>query len=146
MLGLSGIAAGAATVGCCSQMIGFAIISFRANGIGGLFAQGIGTSMLQIPNIVKNPWILAPPTLAAAVLGPIATVIFGMTNIPTGAGMGTSGLVGQIGTFTSMGFSLDTLWKVVLLHFVLPAVFSFLFYLLLKRLGRFKDEDFKLSL
>jgi len=146
MLGLSGLAGGAATVGCCSQMIGFAVISFRANGIGGLFAQGIGTSMLQIPNIVKKPWILAPPTLAAAVLGPVATIMFRMTNIPTGAGMGTSGLVGQIGTFTSMGFSLDTLWKVVLLHFVLPAALSFAFYLLLKKLRRFTDDDFKLNL
>ena len=146
MLGLSGIAAGAATVGCCAQMVGFAVISFRANGVGGLLAQGIGTSMLQVPNIIKNPWILAPPTLAAAVLGPIATIVFKMTNIPAGAGMGSSGLVGQIGTFTSMGFSLDTLWPVILLHFMLPAAFSYAFYLVFKRLGRFKDEDFKLNL
>ena len=145
MLGLSGLAAGAATVGCCAQMVGFAVISFRANGIGGLFAQGIGTSMLQVPNIVKNPWILAPPTIAAAILGPVATIVFKMTNIPAGAGMGSSGFVGQIGTFTSMGFSFDTLWKAVLLHFVLTAALSYLFYLILKRLGRFKDEDFKLN-
>ncbi|MCL1895026.1 MAG: PTS sugar transporter subunit IIC [Clostridiales bacterium] len=146
MLDLSGIAAGAATVGCCAQMVGFAVISFRANGIGGLFAQGIGTSMLQVPNIIKNPWIIAPPTLAAAVLGPIATITFRMTNIPAGAGMGTSGLVGQIGTFTSMGFTVDTLWKAVLLHIVLTAALSYIFYIILKRLGRFKDEDFKLAL
>ena len=146
MLDLSGIAAGAATVGCCAQMVGFAVISFRANGIGGLFAQGIGTSMLQVPNIIKNPWIVAPPTLAAAILGPVATIVFKMTNIPAGAGMGTSGLVGQIGTFTSMGFTLDTLWKAVLLHIVLTAALSYLFYLILKRLGRFTDEDLKLPL
>jgi len=145
MLNLSGIAAGAATVGCCAQMVGFAIASYRANGVSGLFAQGIGTSKLQIPNIIKNPWILAPPTLTAAVLGPVATVIFKMTNIPTGAGMGSSGLVGQIGTFTSMGFSFDTLWKVVLLHFVLTSALSFAFYLVFKRLRRFSDEDFKLD-
>ncbi|MCL2111166.1 MAG: PTS sugar transporter subunit IIC [Clostridiales bacterium] len=146
MLDLSGIAAGAATVGCCAQMIGFAVISFRANGIGGLLAQGIGTSMLQVPNIIKNPWILAPPTIAAAILGPIATIVFKMTNIAAGAGMGTSGFVGQIGTFTSMGFSMDTLWKVLLLHFALPAALSYVFYLIIKALGRFKDEDFKLNL
>ena len=146
MLDLSGIAAGAATVGCCAQMIGFAVISFRANGLGGLLAQGIGTSMLQVPNIIKNPWIIAPPTIAAAVLGPVATLGFKMTNIPAGAGMGTSGLVGQIGTFTSMGFSLDTLWKVLILHFVLTAAISYVLYLIFKRAGRFVDEDFKLAL
>ncbi|MDR3364367.1 MAG: PTS sugar transporter subunit IIC [Clostridiales Family XIII bacterium] len=146
MLDLSGIAAGAATVGCCAQMVGFAVISFRANGVGGLFAQGIGTSMLQVPNIIKNPWIVLPPTLAAAVLGPVATLGFRMTNIPAGAGMGTSGLVGQIGTFTSMGFTLDTLWKVVILHIVLTAALSYVFCLILKRLGRIKDEDFALQL
>jgi uncharacterized membrane protein len=146
MLGLSGIAAGASTVGCCAQMIGFAVISFRANGIGGLLAQGIGTSMLQVPNIIKNPWILIPPTLAGAILGPFATIVFKMENIPTGAGMGTSGFVGQIGTFTAMGFTLDTLWKVVLLHIALPAALSYIFYLVFKRLRLFKDEDFKLNL
>jgi uncharacterized membrane protein len=146
MLGLSGIAAGASTVGCCAQMIGFAVISFRANGIGGLLAQGIGTSMLQVPNIIKNPWILVPPTLAGAILGPLATIVFKMENIPTGAGMGTSGFVGQIGTFTAMGFTLDTLWKVVLLHIVLPAALSYIFYLIFKRLRLFKDEDLKLNL
>jgi uncharacterized membrane protein len=145
MLDLSGIAAGAATVGCCAQMVGFAVISFRANGIGGLFAQGIGTSMLQVPNIIKNPWIVVPPTLAAAVLGPVATTGFHMTNIAAGAGMGTSGFVGQIGTFTSMGFTIDTLWKVVLLHIVLTAALSYVFCLALKKLGRIKDEDLKLE-
>jgi uncharacterized membrane protein len=146
MLDLSGIAAGAATVGCCAQMVGFAVISFRANGIGGLFAQGIGTSMLQVPNIIKNPWIVVPPTLAAAVLGPVATTGFQMTNIAAGAGMGTSGFVGQIGTFTSMGFTIDTLWKVVLLHIVLAAALSYAFCLALKKIGRIKDEDLKLEL
>ena len=146
MLGLSGLAAGAATVGGAAQMIGFAVISFRVNGVGGIFAQGLGTSMLQMPNIIKNPWILAPPVITSAILGPISTMVLKMTNVPAGAGMGTSGFVGQIGTFTSMGFTLDTLWKVVLLHYVLTAAISFVFYLLFKRLGRIKDEDMKLSL
>jgi uncharacterized membrane protein len=146
MLELSGLAAGAATVGCCAQMVGFAVISFRANGVGGLFAQGIGTSMLQVPNIIKRPWILLPPTLAAAILGPIATVVFKMTNIPAGAGMGTSGFVGQIGTFTSMGFSLATLGKVVLLHIVLTALLSWLICLPLRRWGKIRDVDLKLDL
>jgi len=144
MLGLSGLAAGAATVGGASHMIGFAVIGFRANGIGGLFSHGLGTSMLQLPNVVKNPWLLLPPTLASAVLGPVATMALKMTNIPAGAGMGTSGFVGQIGTFTSMGFSLDTLWKIILLHYVLTAVLAFVFYLVLKKLGKIKDEDLRL--
>jgi uncharacterized membrane protein len=146
MLGLSGIAAGAASVGGCAHMIGFAVISFRVNGIGGLFGQGLGTAMLQLPNVIKNPWILAPPVLSSIVLGPLATMVFKMTNIPAGAGMGTSGFVGQIGTFTSMGFTLDTLWRIILLHYVLTAVLAFVFYLLFKKMGRFTDEDLRLNL
>ncbi len=146
MLGLSGLAAGAATVGCASQMIGFAVISFKDNGVGGLFAQGLGTSMLQVSNIIKNPWILVPPTLAGAIIGPLATVVFKMTNIPVGAGMGTSGLVGQIGTFTSMGFTMDVLLKVLLLHIFLPAVIAILANIWLKKIGKIKDGDYKLNL
>ncbi|MBK5246045.1 MAG: PTS sugar transporter subunit IIC [Peptostreptococcaceae bacterium] len=146
MLGLSGLAAGAATVGCASQMIGFAVISFKDNGVGGLFAQGLGTSMLQVSNIIKNPWILVPPTLAGAIIGPMATVLFKMTNIPVGAGMGTSGLVGQIGTFTSMGFTVDVLLKVLLLHIFLPAVIAILANIWLKKIGKIKDGDYKLNL
>lgn len=146
MLDLSGIAAGAATVGCCAQMIGFAVISFRENGIGGLIAQGIGTSMLQVSNIIKNPWIIVPPTLAAAVLGPIATCVFKMTNLPAGAGMGTSGFVGQIGTFTAMGFSLRVLLLVIMLHIVLPAVLSLIFDFMLKKAGKIKTGDYALEL
>jgi uncharacterized membrane protein len=146
MLNLSGLAAGAATVGCCAQMVGFAVISFRANGIGGLLSLGLGSSMLQMPNIVKNPWILVPATLAAIVLGPVSTLGFHMTNIPAGAGMGTSGFVGQIGTFTDMGFSFDTLWKVIVLHIALPALISYVCYAFMKKAGRIKDADFKLDL
>ncbi|MDD4583610.1 MAG: PTS sugar transporter subunit IIC [Eubacteriales bacterium] len=146
MLDLSGLAAGAATAGCCAQMIGFAVISYKENGIGGIFAQGLGTSMLQISNIVNNWWILVPPTLAAAITGPIATCIFKMTNIPAGAGMGTSGLVGQIGTFTSMGFTTGVFVAVLILHFILPAVFALIIDRILKKANKIKVGDYKLSL
>lgn len=146
MLGLSGLAGGAATVGCCAQMVGFAVISFKENGVGGLFAQGIGTSMLQVSNIIKNPWILVPPTLAGAILGPISTCVFEMTNVPEGAGMGTSGLVGQIGTFTSMGFTLEVLVLVIVLHIVCPALLSLAADKLLRKIGKINTGDYKLEL
>ena len=146
MLDLSGLAAGAATVGCCAQMVGFAVASYKENGVGGLVAQGLGTSMLQISNIIKNPWILRPATLAGAIVGPISTCLLKMTNIPVGAGMGTSGLVGQIGTFTDMGFTLETLWKVLLIQIVLPAVLTILIDQVLRRTGKIKDGDYKLDL
>ena len=146
MLGLSGLAAGAATAGCCAQMIGFAVISFRDNGVGGLVAQGVGTSMLQISNIIKNPYILVPPTLAGAITGPLSTVVFKMTNSPLGAGMGTSGLVGQIGTFTTMGGNFHTIAGVIVLHFVLPAVLALIFDRVLRKMGKIKDGDYKLNI
>lgn len=146
MLDLKGLAAGAATVGCCAQMIGFAVISYKVNGFGGFLAQGLGTSMLQISNIAKNYRILFPPTLAAAILGPISTKIFMMTNIPSGAGMGTSGLVGQIGTFTDMGFTGYTLFAVLLLHFILPGLLSYCIYVPMRKKGWVKDEDLKLDI
>ncbi|MEA4922451.1 MAG: PTS sugar transporter subunit IIC [Eubacteriaceae bacterium] len=146
MLQLSGLAAGAATVGCCAQMVGFAVISFRANGVGGLVAQGIGTSMIQISNIIKHPQILIPPTLAGAVAGPLSTCVFKMTNNSAGAGMGTSGLVGQIMTFTDMGFTLPVLFEVLLLHIALPAVLSLIIYTLMKMMGVVKDEDLRLEM
>lgn len=146
MLGLTGLAAGAATVGCCAQMVGFAAISYKDNGIGGVVAQGIGTSMLQISNICKNPWILLPPTAAAAIIGPISTCLFKMTNNAMGAGMGTSGLVGQIGTFTDMGFTSYVLIAVIVLHIVLPVIISLIFDKLLRKAGKIKDGDYKLDL
>lgn len=146
MMDLSGLAAGAATVGCCAQMVGFAVISFKDNGVGGLIAQGIGTSMLQISNIVKHPWILVPPTLAAAIIGPISTCVFKMTNNAMGAGMGTSGLVGQIGTFTDMGFTIPVLINVLILQIALPAVLSFVIYKLMQKGGLIKDGDMKLDM
>jgi uncharacterized membrane protein len=121
-LGLHGLAAGAATVGCACQMIGFAVISYRENRFSGLIAQGLGTSMLQIPNIIKNPRIWIPSIIASALLGPLATTVFHMTNNKIGAGMGTSGLVGQFATLEVMGQGGWT--GIILLHFVLPAVIS----------------------
>lgn len=146
MLGLSGLAGGAATAGCCAQMIGFAVISFRDNGVGGLIAQGIGTSMLQVSNIIKNWWILLPPTLAGAVCGPIATCVFKMTNIPAGSGMGTSGFVGQIGTFTAMGFKLSVLLQILLVQIVLPAIIALVTDKALRKCGKIKTGDYKLDL
>lgn len=146
MLDLSGLAAGAATVGCCAQMVGFAVASFKENRVGGLVAQGIGTSMLQVSNIIKNPWILVPPTLAAAIVGPISTCMFKMTNIAVGAGMGTCGFVGQIGTFTDMGFTVDILWKVILLQIVLPAILALVIDKFMRKTGKIKDGDYKLDL
>lgn len=144
MLDLSGLAAGAATIGCSAQMIGFAVISYRENKLGGLLAQGIGTSMLQVPNIVRYPLILIPPTLAGALLAPLGTVVWPMMNNAAGAGMGTSGLVGQIMTFTMMGFSLEILAKVILLHIVGPAVLSLLIAEGMRKLGWIQPGQMKI--
>ncbi|MGN0487160.1 MAG: PTS transporter subunit IIC [Acutalibacteraceae bacterium] len=148
MLGLDGIAAGAAAVGCCAQMIGFAVTSFKANGVGGLLSQGLGTSMLQFGNIMRHPQILIAPTLAGAILGPISTCLLQMTNTPTGAGMGTSGLVGQFGAYSAMSESfgsVKSLLLIILMHFVAPAVLSLLIHLLLKKLKIVNDEYLKLD-
>lgn len=147
MLSLSGLAAGAATVGCCCQMVGFAVISFRDNGIEGLFAQGLGTSMFQVPNTIKNPWIWIPPTLASAILGPVSTMILKMKNIPLGAGMGTSGLVGQIGTFQAMaGENFTSLFiKVIIIQIILPAILSFVIYEFMRKKNLIKDGDMKID-
>ncbi|MDO5037547.1 MAG: PTS sugar transporter subunit IIC [Tissierellia bacterium] len=148
MLGLSGLAGGAATVGCCCQMVGFAVISFRDNGLEGLLAQGLGTSMLQIPNIVKNWKIWIPPTLASLILGPVATVLFKMENTPLGSGMGTSGLVGQIGTLNAMASSLPTgqlLGRIGLLQILLPGLVTYFIYALMRKMGHIKDGDMRLE-
>lgn len=145
-LTLDGLAGGAATAGCCAQMVGFAVLSFRENGIGGLLAQGLGTSMLQMGNIVKNPKIWIPPTLASMITGPIATVVFQMTNIHTASGMGTCGLVGPIGVYTSMGGG-STMWLgILLVCFILPAVLTWIFGEMCRKLGWIKDGDLKLDL
>lgn len=148
MLGLTGIAGGASTAGCSAQMIGFAVISFRDNGFNGLFAQGIGTSMLQIPNICKNPLIWIPPTLASAVTGPLASCVFHMQTLPAGAGMGTSGLVGQIMTYQAMAGTESTaviIIKMIVIDVVLPAVLSYIFYVFMRKKGWIKDGDMKLN-
>lgn len=142
-MGLDGLAAGAALVGCSTQMIGFAVISYRENGLGGLIAQGLGTSMLQVPNIIKNPYIWVPPTLASAILGPISTSVFKMQANSIGAGMGTSGLVGQIATVTVMGYS--SIPNIILMHFALPALLSFAISELMRKKGYIKTGDMKLE-
>ncbi len=146
MLSLDGIAGGAATAGCCAQMIGFAVLSFRENKWGGLLAQGLGTSMLQMGNIVKNPKIWIAPTLASAITGPIATMIFRLENIPAGSGMGTCGLVGPIGIYTAMNGGASMWIGILLVCFILPAVLTWAFGVVLRKIGWIKDGDLKLNL
>ena len=145
MLSLDGLAAGAATIGCAAQMIGFAVISYRDNGLGGFFAQGIGTSMLQVANILKKPILIIPPTIAGIVLAPFATVWLELENNALGAGMGTSGLVGQIMTFETMGFTWNIFWAVLILHIIAPAVISLLVAGYFRKKGWIKDGDMKIS-
>ncbi len=145
MLGLSGIAAGAAAAGCSAQMVGFAVASYRENKINGLLSQGLGTSMLQMPNIMKNPRIWIPPTLASAITGPISTVVFKMQNIPTGAGMGTSGLVGQFGALSAMGYTNEVYIQIALVHFILPAIFTLIFSEIMRKKGWIKFGDMQLN-
>ena len=150
ILGLSGPAAGAATIGCCCQMIGFAVASFRENGVGGLLAQGIGTSMLQVPNIIRHPQIWIPEILSSAILGPIAISRFvGMTNNATGSGMGTSGLVGQIMTWqtmTAVESPVLVLIKIFLFHFILPGLLTLVFSEAMRKKNWIKSGDMKLSI
>ncbi len=162
VLGLTGLAGGAAVAGCCAQMIGFAVISYRENKVGGLISQGLGTSMLQMPNIMKNPRIWIAPTLASAITGPVATCLFRleMNGAAINSGMGTCGMCGPIGVITgwfapsegaiergaatiSPGF---TDWLgLVLICIILPAALSFVFDLILRKLGWVKDGDMKLG-
>ena len=157
-LGLTGLAGGAAVAGCCAQMVGFAVMSFRENRWGGLVAQGLGTSMLQMPNIVKNIRIWIPPTLASAITGPIATCLFHleMNGTAVSSGMGTCGLVGQIGVYTGWVNDIAAGTKaaitvmdwvgLVLICFVLPAVLSVVFCEVLRKWGWIKEGDLKLDL
>ncbi len=146
MLSLDGLAGGAATAGCCAQMVGFAVLSFRENGPGGLLAQGLGTSMLQMGNIVKNPRIWIPPTLASMVTGPLATMVFHLENIPAGSGMGTCGLVGPIGVYTAMDDSANMWLGILLVCFVLPALLTWILGEILRKMNWIKDGDLKLDL
>ena len=156
-LSLTGLAGGAAVAGCCAQMVGFAVMSFRENGVGGLVSQGLGTSMLQMPNIIRNPRTWIPPTLASAITGPIATCLFHleMNGPAVSSGMGTCGLVGQIGVYTgwlddiAAGTKTAILpmdWVgLILICFVLPAVLTLLFAFFLRKWGWIKDGDLKLQ-
>ncbi len=146
MLGLSGLAGGAATAGCCAQMIGFAVMSYRENGMGGLLAQGLGTSMLQMGNIVKNPRIWIAPTLTSMITGPIATMVFRLENIPEGSGMGTCGLVGPIGILTAMDGGPRMWLGILLVCFLLPALFTYLLGELFRKIGWIREGDLKLEL
>ena len=143
------LAAGAATIGCCCHMVGFAAASFKENRWGGVVSLGLGTSMLQVPNVLRHPQILIPPTLASALLGPLGTTIFQMKNLGVSGGMGTCGFVGQIGTFTTMlgegtGW-LEILLKVLLLHIVAPAVLAILFSEIMHKLGWIKRGSMTLE-
>lgn len=148
-LGLTGIAAGAAVVGCAAQMIGFAVASYRENRFGGFLAQGLGTSMLQIPNIMKKPVIWLPATLASAILGPLSTAVFGLTCNAPGSGMGTSGLVGPLMSFQTMteggGDAGTAVLVIALLQFVFPAVLALGFSELMRKLGWIKRGDMALQ-
>ena len=156
-LSLTGLAGGAAVAGCCANMVGFAVMSFRENKWGGLISQGLGTSMLQMGNIVKNPRIWIPPIIASAVTGPVATCIFKlqMNGTPVSSGMGTCGLVGQIGVYTGWISDIAAGSKaaitafdwigLLLVSFVLPAVISLLVCNFLRRIGWIRENDLKLD-
>ena len=146
MIGISGLAGGAAVAGCCAQMVGFAVISFRENKWGGVVAQGLGTSMLQMGNIAKNPLIWIPSILASLITGPISTCVFGLECTGVSAGMGTCGLVGPIGVFGDMGFSARSVVGVILVCVALPAALSLLFSEIMRKLGLIKQGDLKLDL
>lgn len=156
-LSLTGLAGGAAVAGCCAQMVGFAVMSFKENGVGGLVSQGLGTSMLQMPNIIRNPRIWIPPTLASAITGPIATCVFQlqMNGPAVSSGMGTCGLVGQIGVYTGWlnDIAAGTKTAIVpmdwigmaLICFILPAVLSVIFCEILRKWNWIKPDDMKLQ-
>lgn len=149
ILNLSGLAAGAATIGCCCNMVGFAVASYRENKMGGLLAQGIGTSMLQVPNIVKKPIIWLPAIISSAILGPVGTVVLGMTNNATGSGMGTAGLVGQIMTWQTMTATeapMIVLGKILLIQIILPAIVTLVISEFMRKKKWIKYGDMKLDL
>ena len=146
MIGITGLAGGAATAGCCAQMIGFAVISFRENRWSGLVAQGLGTSMLQMGNIVKNPRVWIPATLASAITGPLSTLVFRLECTGVSAGMGTCGLVGPLGVLKDMDFSATAWWGVLVVCILAPAVLSLLFSEILRKMGWIKRNDLKLAL
>lgn len=148
VLNLSGLAAGAATVGCCCNMVGFAVASYRENKIGGLLAQGVGTSMLQVPNIVRKPIIWLPAILSSAILGPVGTMLLGMTNNATGSGMGTAGFVGQIMTWQTMAATEDptiVMIKIFAIQIILPALVTLAISEFMRKQNWIKTGDMKLD-
>lgn len=149
MMGLSGLAGGAATAGCCSHMVGFAVASYRENKMAGLLSQGLGTSMLQVPNIVRHPQILIPAVMASVITGPLSTLVFKMENIPIGSGMGTSGLVGPISTWIAMQDKIgggELFAKIIILYVVLPGAIALLTSELMRKIGWIKYGQMKLDL
>lgn len=141
-MGIGGVAAGAATIGCCCNMVGFAVASYRENKMGGLIAQGLGTSMLQIPNIIRHPIIWLPAIISSAILGPIASALLHMTSNPVGSGMGTSGLVGQFTAYATMtGEGMNSgvaLGYILIMHFLLPAALTLLISEVMRKKGWIK--------
>lgn len=145
MISIGGIAGGAAVVGCCCQMVGFAACSFRDNKWGGVVSQGLGTSMLQMGNICRHPQIWIPPTLASAICGPLSTLVFKLECTGVSAGMGTCGLVGPIGVIAASGSSVTVFAGILILCIVLPAILSVLFSEIMRKLGWIKDGYMKLD-
>lgn len=149
ILNLSGLAAGSATVGCCCNMIGFAVASYRENKLGGLLAQGIGTSMLQVPNIMRKPVIWLPAILSSAILGPVSTMLFHMTSNATGSGMGTAGFVGQIMTWqvmTATESPVAVMIKIILIQFLLPGLLALGISEFMRKHNFIKTGDMKLDI
>ncbi|MBR2489326.1 MAG: PTS sugar transporter subunit IIC [Clostridia bacterium] len=148
-MGITGLAAGAATIGCCCNMVGFAVISYRENKFGGLIAQGIGTSMLQVPNIVRKPLIWLPAIISSAILGPVSSALLKMVSNPVGSGMGSAGLVGQFMAYDSMvasGFTpVVALLEIMVMHFVLPAVVTLAIAEAMRKMNIIKFGDMKLE-
>lgn len=148
-MGITGLAAGAATVGCCCQMVGFAVASYRENKMGGLIAQGVGTSMLQIPNIIKKPVIWLPAIISSAILGPVSSAILKMTSTPTGSGMGSAGFVGQIMAWESMSATMQThivAIEIIIMHFVMPAIITLVISEFMRKMKWIKDGDMLLRM
>ena len=149
ILNLNGLAAGAAVIGCCCNMVGFAVASYRENGVGGLIAQGVGTSMLQVPNIVKKPVIWIPAIISSAIVGPIGTVLLNMQCNATGSGMGSAGFVGQIMTWQTMityDAPVVVLVKILLLQFILPSVITLAVSEFMRKKNWIKTGDMTLNL
>lgn len=148
-MGITGLAAGAATVGCCCQMVGFAVASYRENKMGGLIAQGVGTSMLQVPNIVKKPLIWLPPIISSAILGPVSSVLLKMASNPTGSGMGSAGFVGQIMSWQVMTATMEP-WlvavEIIVMHFILPAAITLGISELMRKMGWIQKDDMLLRI